>query len=103
MDLIKPNLLPVGRTGEPDAVFIRRQGRRIRSTRLPEREPVMAKLSRKYSTKTGKGSKWMRSTECVPYLERLKRDAGVSDETITCITRLQTVWRLNQKKGEKPI
>ena len=96
MNLIQSNLLPVGKTGEPGAVFIRRQGRRIRSTRLLEREPVMAKLSRKYATKTGKGSKWMQSVEGIPYLERLKRDAGVSDGTITCITRLQTVWKLSQ-------
>lgn len=96
MNLIKPNLLPVGRTGEPGAVFIRRQGRRIRSTCLPERSPVMAKLSRKYATKTGKGSKRMQSVEGIPYLERLKRDAGVPDGTMTCITRLQTVWKLNQ-------
>lgn len=90
------NLLSIGRTGEPDSSLYYRQGRRIRSTCLSERKPVMARLRRKYSTKTGKGSKWMRSVERIPYLESLRQNAGVSDGAITCITRLQTVWKLNQ-------
>lgn len=98
MNKIKENLLPIGRNGEPGAGFIRRQGRRVRSTYLPERNSVMVRISRSYSAKTGKGPKWVHSTEGIPYLESLKRNAGVSDDTITCIRRLQTVWKLSFNK-----
>lgn len=47
----------------------------------------MAKLSRSYSAKTGKIPKRMHSVEGIPYLESLKRKAGISDEITTCVRR----------------
>ena len=90
------NLLPVGRTGEPAGHLYCRQGRRIRSTCLSERKPAMVALGREFSAKTGKGSKRMHSVEGIPYLESLRRSVGVSDEAISCVKRLQTVWKLYQ-------
>lgn len=96
MNQIKQNLLPVGKNGEPGPDFRRGQGRRVRSTCLPERGPVMATLSGyAIPAKTRKGPKRTHSIEFVPYLESLKRLAEVSDETNTCIRRLKTVWKLS--------
>ena len=95
MNLMKQNLLPIGRNGEPGSDFIRCQGRRACSTRLFERKPVMVKLSRRNSVKTGKRPKRIHSFEGIPYLESLKRNAGVSDEAIACIRRLETVWKFS--------
>lgn len=96
MKNFEQNLLSICETGEPGTVFITRQGRRIRSTRLAERTPAMVKLGREYATKTGKGSKTVRSTSVrTAYLESLKRRVGVSDEALTCVRRLQTVWDLS--------
>lgn len=95
MKNLKQNLLSICETGEPGMVFITRQGRRIRSTRLTERTPAMVKLGREHSTKTGKGSKTVRSNVRTAYLESLKRNAGASDDALTCVRRLQTVWNLS--------
>lgn len=99
--MIEENLLPIGRNGEPGTNLLRSQGRRVRSTCLSERKPVMARLSRRYSAKTGKGPKRMHSVEGIPYLESLKRNAGVSDGTNACIRRLLTVWKLENNQKAK--
>lgn len=102
MNLMKQNLLPIGRNGEPGTDFIRCQGRRACSTCLFERKPVMVTLSRRNSVKKGKRPKRIHSFEGIPYLESLKRNAGVSDEAITCIRRLETVWKFssNNRKAK---
>jgi hypothetical protein len=82
MNLIKQNLLPIDKNGEPGTDFIRCQGRRVCSTCLSEKKkPVMAKLS--LPLKQGRDLNGC--TQCIPYLESLKRLAEVSDETITCL------------------
>ena len=97
MKLYKQDKL-IGKTGEPGATCIVRQGRRARSTCLPEREPAMVTHDIRVN---GKGPKHIDLVEAISYLKRLQSQLRESDDSKQTLKRLETLWKLQSQPNAR--